>query len=113
MARPLDTFQYLTQLFRVCGIQTLKMIQQLPLLLSGYVDASYMRLKNVQIGYTLPDRIVESKQASKKQEFFGTGKDLLTFTKFYKWVDPEAPLGGNSYTYPMVMVNSIGINLTF
>ena len=75
-------------------------------------DASYVRLKNVQIGYTLPEKLLV-KTGIKKARIFWTGKDLLTFTKFYKWVDPEAPLGGNSYTYPMVKVNSLGINLTF
>lgn len=75
-------------------------------------DASYVRLKNVQLGYTLPDRLL-ARTGIKKVRIFWTGKDLLTFTKFYKWVDPEAPLGGNSFTYPMVKVNSLGINLTF
>ena len=75
-------------------------------------NAGYIRLKNVQIGYTLPVRLL-AKTGIKRARVFWTGKDLLTFTKFYKWVDPEAPLGGNSYTYPMVKVNSFGINLTF
>ena len=75
-------------------------------------SASYVRLKNVQIGYTLPSTRFLSR-AGIKLRIFWTGKDILTFTKFYKWVDPEAPLGGNSSTYPMVMVNSIGVNLTF
>ncbi len=75
-------------------------------------NASYLRLKNIQIGYTLPDNLL-AKVGVKKVRIFWTGKDLLTFTQFYKWVDPEAPLGGNSATYPMVKVNSLGINLTF
>ncbi len=75
-------------------------------------NANYLRLKNVQIGYTLPERLLV-KTGIKRARIFWTGKDLLTITKFYKWVDPEAPLGGNSYTYPMVKVNSLGINLTF
>ncbi len=74
-------------------------------------SASYMRLKNVQIGYTLSNGFFARNDI--KLRIFWTGKDLLTFTKFYKWVDPESPLGGNSYSYPMVMVNSIGVNLTF
>ncbi len=75
-------------------------------------NASYVRLKNMQIGYTLPSRLL-AKTGIKKARIFWTGKDLLTFTKFYKWVDPEAPLGGTSSTYPKVKVNSLGINLTF
>ena len=74
-------------------------------------SAGYMRLKNVQVGYTLSGGFFARNKI--KLRIFWTGKDLLTFTKFYKWVDPESPLGGNSYSYPMVKVNSLGINLTF
>lgn len=74
-------------------------------------SAGYVRLKNLQVGYTLPDGFLSRKGI--RLRIFYTGKDLLTFTNFYKWVDPESPLGGNSYSYPMVKVNSLGINLTF
>jgi hypothetical protein len=75
-------------------------------------DAGYVRIKNIQIGYSVPS-IGFLSRAGIKLRIFWTGKDILTFTNFYKWVDPEAPLGGNGYTYPMVKVNSIGVNLTF
>lgn len=74
-------------------------------------NAGYVRLKNVQVGYTFSGGYLARKGL--KLRVFWTAKDLLTFTKFYKWVDPESPLGGNSYSYPMVKVNSLGINLTF
>ncbi|MEO8766186.1 MAG: TonB-dependent receptor [Ginsengibacter sp.] len=74
-------------------------------------NSSYLRLKNVQVGYTLSNGYLARKGI--KLRIFYTGKDLLTLTKFYKWVDPESPLGGPSYSYPMVKVNSIGVNLTF
>ncbi len=74
-------------------------------------NSGYLRLKNVQVGYTLSNGFLAKKGI--KLRIFYTGKDLLTFTKFYKWVDPESPLGGPSYSYPMVKVNSIGVNLTF
>lgn len=74
-------------------------------------SAGYLRVKNLQVGYTLPDGFLSRKGV--KLRIFYTGKDLLTFTNFYKWVDPESPLGGTSYSYPMVKVNSLGINLTF
>lgn len=74
-------------------------------------NSSYVRLKNVQVGYTLSSGFLSRKGI--KLRIYWTGKDLLTFTNFYKWVDPESPLGGNSYSYPMVKVNSLGINLTF
>jgi TonB-linked SusC/RagA family outer membrane protein len=74
-------------------------------------SASYLRLKNIQVGYTVTSRALS--KAGIGLRVFWTAKDLLTFTQFYKWVDPEAPLGGNSYSYPMVKVNSVGVNLTF
>ncbi|MDR0792923.1 MAG: TonB-dependent receptor [Chitinophagaceae bacterium] len=75
-------------------------------------SASYMRIKNIQIGYTLSNKWLSGKGITGLRIFW-TGKDLFTFTKFYKWVDPEAPLGGNSSSYPMVKINSLGVNLSF
>ena len=75
-------------------------------------DASYVRLKNIQIGYTLPEKVLNS-IGIQKIRIFWTGNNLLTFTNFYDWVDPESPLGGTNWTYPIVKVNSIGLNLTF
>ncbi|MEX6689971.1 TonB-dependent receptor [Danxiaibacter flavus] len=74
-------------------------------------NAGYVRIKNLQVGYTFSSGYLARKGI--KLRVFYTGKDLLTFTTFYKWVDPESPLGGNSYSYPMVKVNSLGVNLTF
>lgn len=74
-------------------------------------NAGYVRIKNLQVGYTISSGYLARKGI--KLRVFYTGKDLLTFTNFYKWVDPESPLGGNSYSYPMVKVNSLGVNLTF
>lgn len=75
-------------------------------------NAGYVRLKNVQIGYTIPENRFFTR-AGIKLRVFWTGQNILTMTQFYKWVDPEAPIGGPSYNYPMVKVNSLGINLTF
>lgn len=75
-------------------------------------DAGYLRLKDLQVGYTLPAKWT-SKAGIRNAKIYWSGRDILTFTQFYKWVDPEAPAGETGYTYPKVMVNSIGINLTF
>jgi TonB-linked SusC/RagA family outer membrane protein len=75
-------------------------------------NSGYVRLKNLQVGYTLPSKL-SSKLWIKNARIYWSGKDILTFTQFYKWVDPEAPAGETGYTYPKVMVNTIGINLTF
>ena len=75
-------------------------------------DADYLRLKNLQIGYTLPKKI-SNNLGLRNARIFLTGNNLLTFTRFYDWIDPEAPTGGTNWTYPMVKIYSIGVNLTF
>ncbi len=75
-------------------------------------DANYLRLKNLQFGYTIPSRLT-SKAGIQKLKIYYSAQNLLTFTKFYKWVDPETPAGDSGYTYPMISTSTIGINVTF
>jgi hypothetical protein len=75
-------------------------------------NAGYMRLKNLQLGYTLAANWLQ-KVGVQKARLYYSGQNILTFTQFYKWVDPEAPAGETGYTHPQVKVNSIGLNLTF
>lgn len=73
-------------------------------------DASYIRLKNVEIGYTLP-RSWQKKLAAKNIRFFARGTNLLTWAKFDMW-DPE--IGStNGLTYPTMRVYSIGAEISF
>jgi len=75
-------------------------------------NANYMRLKNLQFGYTLPSKLT-SIAGIQKLKIYYSAQNLLTFTKFYKWVDPETPAGDAGSTYPMVSTSTIGINVTF
>ena len=75
-------------------------------------DASYLRIKNLQVGYTLPKQTL-AKIGIDRARIYYSGQNILTASQFYKWVDPEAPAGERGYTYPQVLVNTIGINLTF
>jgi TonB-linked SusC/RagA family outer membrane protein len=75
-------------------------------------DASYVRLKNIQLSYTLPQAWTSKAHLSNVKIFY-SGQNVLTFTKFYKWIDPEIGSAGSIYSYPQVMVNSIGLNVTF
>ncbi len=75
-------------------------------------DASYLRIKNLQVGYTLPKQTL-AKIGITRARIYYSGQNILTASQFYKWVDPEAPAGERGYTYPQVLVNTIGINLTF
>jgi len=77
-------------------------------------DGSYLRLKNLQIGYTFPKRLI--KQFSLK--IYATADNLFTLTKYPGW-DPEPVSygtidGGVDYgTYPLSKVFSLGVNLKF
>ena len=75
-------------------------------------DAGYMRVKNMQIGYTLPAKWV-NKVRIQNARIYWSGKDLITLTQFYKWVDPEAPAGDSGWNHPMVKTNTFGLSLSF
>ncbi len=82
---------------------------------TGYLqDASYIRLKNVQLGYTLP-REVAQQIGIQNVRFYVSADNLLTFTKLSTIFDPEALGGqyGNGKIYPLQTTISAGINLTF
>lgn len=72
------------------------------------VDASYIRLKNMEIGYTfrIPGVPINSIRV------YANGYNLLTFTSF-KANDPEAQAGFGSTRYPMTRVYNFGINVNF
>ncbi len=70
-------------------------------------NRAYLRLKNVQLGYTLPYKWF-SKYQIQNARFYVSGENLLTFTKL-KIFDPETP--GN--IYPLQKVYSVGIKVTF
>ncbi|WP_455593249.1 TonB-dependent receptor [Bacteroides sp.] len=74
-------------------------------------NANYLRLKNLQIGYTLPKAWL-TKTGIENIRVYYSGQNLLTFTSFLKGWDPESPAGRGSH-YPQVKVNSFGVNLTF
>jgi TonB-dependent starch-binding outer membrane protein SusC len=90
-------------------------------------DGSYTRLKNLQIGYTIPKSALQKYGFSVVRVYF-SGTNLLTFTK-YSGMDPEMTAsdnaktngvsdGARSYgidwgTYPAARSYNFGINLTF
>ncbi|GHT13249.1 SusC/RagA family TonB-linked outer membrane protein [Bacteroidia bacterium] len=76
-------------------------------------DASYIRLKNLQIGYTLPASLTNKVKVEKLRIFF-SGENLWTGTKMAKTFDPETIDGGwNGSVYPLSKVLSFGVNLNF
>ena len=51
-------------------------------------DASFLRLKNLQLGYSLPGNLINKQKVFKDVKLTFTGRNVLTFTK-YSGIDPE------------------------
>ncbi|MCX2585600.1 TonB-dependent receptor [Pedobacter sp. MR22-3] len=74
-------------------------------------DASYVRIKNVQVGYTFPVSIAQ-KVALKRIRVFANGSNLGSFDRFWQGYDVEAPVGAGNI-YPQVKVYSFGLEASF
>ncbi|QZE13941.1 TonB-dependent receptor [Halosquirtibacter laminarini] len=77
-------------------------------------NAAYLRLKNIQLGYTISKNITKRVGISKLR-LYVSGENLLTFTKMSKMFDPETISGGwsDGKIYPLSKTISIGANITF
>lgn len=74
-------------------------------------DASYVRIKNLQLGYTIPAHIVGA-AGIKNLRVYVNAQNFFTRDNFWNGYDVEAPVGvGN--TYPQVKVFSFGLNANF
>jgi len=71
-------------------------------------DGSFLRLKSLEIGYTLPKLVSQKLNVTKCRIYFN-GLNLYTWAPFKLW-DPE--LGGNGFAYPIQKVFNIGVNVT-
>jgi TonB-linked SusC/RagA family outer membrane protein len=77
----------------------------------GVQNASYLRLKSLELGYTLPQSI--SKKAwIQKVRMYVNGYNLFTITGI-RMVDPEHPSDQASYAYPLSKTYNVGLNITF
>ena len=74
-------------------------------------DASYLRLKNVQLGYTFPEKWMK-KARIEKLRIYLSGDNLLTVSDFFYAYDPETPVSSGGY-YPQVKTMVFGLNVTF
>ena len=77
-------------------------------------DASYLRLKNIQLAYTLPDRFV-SRLPIDNLRFYVSGYNLLTFSGLEN-SDPETTQGSQGFaawSTPQSKVINFGLNLSF
>lgn len=79
-------------------------------------NGSYLRLKNIQLGYTLPAALTQKVFISSLR-FYVAAENLFTFTKYHGF-DPEISSGGTSLgidygVYPQARVWTIGASLSF
>ena len=72
-------------------------------------NGSYLRLKTVEIGYTLPYQIVQRARLSNLRVYI-SGSNLAVWSPFKLW-DPE--MAGNGLAYPLQRVFNIGVNVEF
>ncbi|WP_285054437.1 SusC/RagA family TonB-linked outer membrane protein [Pedobacter ginsengisoli] len=72
-------------------------------------NGAFLRLKQVEIGYTLPKRIAD-RLRMKAPRIYVSGTNLLTFSKFKLW---DVEMAGNGLGYPVQKVFNLGINVAF
>ncbi|MEI7421510.1 MAG: TonB-dependent receptor [Prolixibacteraceae bacterium] len=73
-------------------------------------DASYVRLKNLEIGYNLPDRITKLAKISKTRIYLN-GQNLFLWDKLKYW-DPES-IQSRLVLHPVMKIYNVGISMTF
>jgi len=73
-------------------------------------DASYLRLKNLVFGYTIPSDVTKKIGINRLRVYFA-GDNMFTITK-YKGLDPERYANGD-LQYPQNKIYSFGVNVTF
>ena len=77
----------------------------------GYADGSFVRLRNISLGYTVPKLFLE-KSFIKTVRIYATARNPFTYTKsdLLKQYDPER---GGSENSPMTKLYTFGLNATF
>jgi hypothetical protein len=74
------------------------------------LDGSYLRLKNAQIGYTIPKKFSQKGGMSNVRLYF-SGENIFTIDNYRKGWDPEINTGTNFY--PILSTYTFGLNVTF
>ena len=74
------------------------------------MDRSFLRLKSVEVGYSLPDKWIKTARVQGVRVYMN-GNNLLTFKKMpIDTVDPEQP---SALSYPLTRMVNFGLNITF
>jgi hypothetical protein len=81
-------------------------------------DGSYLRLKTIQLGYTIPSGLLKRVKIQNLR-FYASAQNLITWTK-YTGFDPEVSAYNSSLTpgfdysvYPRAKTMTFGLNLNF
>ncbi len=72
-------------------------------------DGSFLRLKQLEMGYTLPNRLTKQLRIDNFRVYL-SGTNLLSWSRFKMW-DPE--MGSSGLNYPLQRTYNIGVNITF
>lgn len=77
-------------------------------------DGSYIRLKNITLGYTLPQSLMQKTHVLSNVRFYVTGTDLWEWSKINDGWDPEASNRvSNARRYPFLRNVTFGANISF
>lgn len=74
------------------------------------IDSYYLRVKNIELGYTFPRKWI-GKSGISDLRVYVSGNNILTFTNL-PYGDPEAP-SRDRILYPQLKIWNVGVNLTF
>lgn len=72
-------------------------------------NGNFIRLKQVELGYTFPQKFIDRIRASNFRMYVN-GSNLLLFSNFKLW---DVEMAGNGLGYPLQRVLNVGLNLTF
>ena len=75
------------------------------------VSAAYLRLKNVQLGYSLPEQLFKNKGISGVR-FYANGTNMFTTSKMPIGMDPESPETVQN-SYPLLSTYTFGLEVKF
>jgi len=76
------------------------------------INATYLRLKNIELGYTLPDRLSKKMGISKIRVYANLTNPFVISNKMLKGFDPEIS-DGNGFQYPLQKSYNFGLNINF
>ncbi|MCE5346909.1 MAG: SusC/RagA family TonB-linked outer membrane protein [Bacteroidales bacterium] len=75
-------------------------------------DASYLRVRNISFGYTLPKTLFNNKFVNSMRVYF-SGQNLLTFDKLPQGIDPLIPNGTEGTLFPITSNFTFGVDVQF